>query len=60
MRTFQTKVVERIQTHILCSKIIPRKLCHLRDNAEKYGTTGQATYGDIKWRKSLHAGQLWI
>jgi len=39
----QTKVVEKIKTHILCSVTFPRKLCRLRDNVEKLGTAGQAT-----------------
>ena len=29
---FQTKVVEKTKTHILCSVILPRKLCCLLDN----------------------------
>ena len=48
---FQTKVVEKIKTHILCSVIcfiffFP-KLCRLWDNVEKYGTAGQATYDNM-------------
>jgi len=34
-KMFQTKVVEKIKTHILCSVTFFRKPCHLRDNAEK-------------------------
>ena len=40
---FQTKVVEDIRTHILYSRAFFKKLCHLRDNVEKYCRMGQAT-----------------
>ena len=41
---FQTKVVEKIQTHILCSvTFFFRKSCRLWDTVEKYCTAGQAT-----------------
>jgi len=40
---FQTKVVEKIKSHILCSVIFLRKSCCLWDNVEKYCTAGQAT-----------------
>jgi len=40
---FQGEVVEKIETHILCSITLFRKSCHLRDNVEIYGTVGQAT-----------------
>ena len=33
--TFQTKVVEKIKTHILCSVTFFRKSCRLWDNVEK-------------------------
>ena len=34
---FQTKVVEKIKTHVLCSvTFFPRKSCRLWDNANKY------------------------
>jgi len=47
---FQTKVVEKIKTHILCMfTAFFQKLCHLWDNLEKYGTTRQATDGNIMW-----------
>jgi len=32
---FQTKVVEKIKTHILCSVTFFRKSCRLWDNVEK-------------------------
>ena len=40
---FQTKVVEKIKTHILCSVTFFRKSYRLWDNVEKYCTAGQAT-----------------
>ena len=40
---FQTKVVEKIKTHILRSTTFFRKSCRLWDNVEKYCTAGQAT-----------------
>jgi hypothetical protein len=43
---FQTKVVEKIKAHILCSVTFSRKSCRLLDNGEKYGRAGQATAGN--------------
>ena len=40
---FQTKVVEKIKTHILCSIPFLRKSYRLWDNVEKYCRAGQAT-----------------
>ena len=40
---FQTKVVEDIKTHILCSVTFSQKSCRLWDNVEKYGRAGQVT-----------------
>ena len=40
---FQTKVVQKIKTHILCSVTLSRKSRRLWDNVEKYCTAGQAT-----------------
>jgi len=41
---FQTKVVQKIKTHILCSVMFSRKLCSLWDNVGKnYCTAGRAT-----------------
>jgi hypothetical protein len=40
---FQTKVVEKIKTRILCSVSIFRKSCRLWDNVEKYCIAGEAT-----------------
>ena len=42
----QTKVVERIKTHIACS-YPPRKSCRLWHNVEKYGRAGQPTDNNI-------------
>ena len=39
---FQTKVVEKIKTHILRSVTFCWKSCRLWDNVENYGITGQA------------------
>jgi len=41
---FQTKVVDKIKTHILCSitYFFFRKSCRLWENVEKYCTAGQA------------------
>jgi hypothetical protein len=39
----QTKAVEEIKTHNLCSVTFIRKSCSLSDNVEKYGTAGNAT-----------------
>jgi len=40
---FQTKVVEKIKTHILCSVTFLRQCCRLWDNVEKWCKAGQAT-----------------
>jgi hypothetical protein len=40
---FQTKAVEELKTHILCSRnFFPRKSCRLCDNVEKYCAAWQA------------------
>jgi len=39
----QTKVVEKIKTHILCSVTSIQKSYRLWDNVEKYCRAGQAT-----------------
>ena len=44
---FQTTVVDKIKTYILCSTTFSLKSCRLRDNVEKYGTAGQATDNNI-------------
>jgi hypothetical protein len=47
---FQTKFVNKIKTHILCSVTFFLNLCRLLDNVVKYGTAGQAADGNIKRR----------
>jgi len=47
---FQTKVVQKIKTHILCSVSFFRKSCRLCDNVDKYFRVGQATDDNIIWR----------
>jgi hypothetical protein len=44
---FQTKIVEKIKTFILCSITFLQKSCHLWDNMEKYGTARQVTDENI-------------
>jgi hypothetical protein len=44
---FQTKVVEKTKTHILCSIALFRKSCRLWDNVKKYGRARQATDDNI-------------
>jgi hypothetical protein len=51
---FQTKFVEKIKTHILCSVTFSRKSCRLRDNVgKKNGTAGQATDDNIAHAHSM-------
>jgi len=44
---FQTKVVEKIKTFILCSITCSWKSCHSWNNVEKYDRARQTT--DDKW-----------
>jgi len=46
---FQTKFVQKIKTHILCSTSFSPKSCHVWDNVEKYGRSWQATNDSITW-----------
>jgi len=39
----QTKAVQKIKTHTLCSTILPRKSFHFWDNMGKYGGASQPT-----------------
>jgi hypothetical protein len=39
---FETKVAQKIKTHVSCSLTFLRKLCHLSDNVEKYGAARDA------------------
>jgi len=53
---FQTKVVEKIKTHILCSGTFLQKSFSLWDNVQNYGRARQDT-----WRYgacALHAGYV--
>jgi hypothetical protein len=45
---FQMKVVEKIETRILCSVTLSlfKKSCRLSDNVQKYYTAGQVTDDD--------------
>jgi hypothetical protein len=45
---FQTNVVEKIKTHILCSVTFFRKSCRLWDNVEKHGRARQAIDNRIR------------
>ena len=54
---FQTKVVEKIKTHLLRSITFLRKSCRLWDKVEKYCTAGQATDGNLKRRTHF---ECWI
>ena len=47
---FQIKVVQKIKTHILCSKTLYRKSCPLWDNVEIYVTAGQVADDNITRR----------
>jgi len=40
---FQTKIVQKIKTHILCSVTVFLKSCRLWDNVEKFCRAGQDT-----------------
>jgi hypothetical protein len=40
---FQTKFVDKVKTHILCSLNFFQKSCRLWDNVEKYGKARQPT-----------------
>jgi len=51
---FQTKVLQKIKTHITCSVHSSWKSCRLWDNLEKYCRTGQATDDNIT--RLMHFG----
>jgi hypothetical protein len=44
---FQTKVVEKLKTHILCAVIFFREFCRLWDDVKKHGRTRIATDNTI-------------
>jgi len=46
---FQTKVVKKLKTHVLCSVLFFRKSGRLWDNVEKHGRTTHATDDNIIW-----------
>jgi len=46
-KMLQTKLVEKIETHILCSGNCLRKSRRLRENVDKYCRAGQATDDNI-------------
>ena len=50
---FQTKVLRKINTHILCTVTYIRKSCRLWDNVKKYCTARQATNDNIIQRMSI-------
>jgi len=53
-KTFPSNVVEKIKTHVTINKSFSfRKLCRLRDNVEKYGTTRQVTDHNTKRRMRI-------
>ena len=43
----QTKVVDKIKAHVLCSVTFLKKSCRLLDNVEKYCRTGLVTDDNI-------------
>ena len=51
---FQTKVVEKVKTHILCAITFLRKSCHVWDNVEKCVRAGHATDDSIIRLCMLH------
>jgi hypothetical protein len=55
---FQTKVVEKIKTHILCSVTFFQKSCRLRDNVEKYGKARRVT-DNIRGRMRFVCWTTW-
>ena len=50
---FETKIVQKIKTHILRPITLFRKSCRLWDNVEKYSTARQATDGNIIRRMGI-------
>jgi hypothetical protein len=43
----RTKVIEKIETHILCSVTFYLKSCRFLNNVEKYSRATQATVGNM-------------
>jgi hypothetical protein len=52
---FQTKVVDKIKTHILCSITFFRKSCCVWGNVEEYGRVRQATDDNMTQKKMCFA-----
>jgi hypothetical protein len=44
---------ENENTYYVLSHFFPKKVCHLRDNVEKYGRSGQATDDNITWQMCI-------
>jgi hypothetical protein len=53
---FQTKLVEVIKTHILCSTTFLRETCSLWENAEKYGREKRPQMTSQYGAYALYAG----
>jgi hypothetical protein len=53
---FQTKLAEKIKMHLLGWVTLFENRAVLWDNVEKYCSAGQATDGNIKGARALHAG----
>ena len=52
-KMFQTKIVEKLETHICVQFFFFRKSGRLWDNVEKYSTVGQATDDNIAQAHSM-------
>lgn len=50
---FQRTVIEKKKTYILFLATSFQKFCHLRENVEKYGRTGQARDDNITWHMCI-------
>jgi len=50
---FQRTAVQKMKTRILCLATFFPKVCHLRDNVEKYCRCGQATDDNITWHMCI-------
>jgi len=46
-KILQTSVVEKLETHILCSTTLFLKSCHFCDNVEKFCRMGKVTDGNM-------------
>ena len=57
MRNVLRKIVEKINTHILCSIAFFWKSCRLWDNVEKYGRAGQNTDDNMALALAGYLGQ---